>query len=151
MGPSLFKFISFSQVFNGCGKPPILENVKRRRRESNSFSNSFRPSERSEQNSSSRNGRRRKEKNNSEPSTTSSGRDASKDDRKRKSDTEENYDLEQYRANPIDGFFKFIEEIGAQVGAHRSFWKRLPYVMCAEVNVEKNRTATCWNGKTMSR
>lgn len=129
----------------------MLDNLKRRRRESNNFSNSFRPSDRGAESSNNRNSRRRKEKNNNEPSTTGSAREAAKEGKKRKDDAEESYDLEQYRQSPIDGFFKFIEEIGSQVGAHRSFWKRLPYVMCGDVNVEKNRSAPCWNGNAMSR
>jgi hypothetical protein len=32
------------------------------------------------------------------------------------------------------------------------FWKRLPYNICSdEMNVEKNRSAMCWNGNAIGR
>lgn len=129
------------QVFNGCGKPPLQNRRRRRRRQAYELPDLDEESEeRNNRPPNSRPERKRKEK------------DGHRNENKNRRKNKENYDLEEDKSNPAYGFLKFIQEIGAQVVATKFFWKRLPYVVCTDdMQVESNRTATCWNGKSMGR
>lgn len=113
---------------------------RRRRRQANGFSESDEFEERDNRHPNVRPQRRRKDK-------EQHGRND-----KNKKKNKDNYDLEDDKSNPAYGFLKFIQEIGAQVVSTKFFWKRLPYHVCTDdMQVESNRTGTCWNGKSMGR
>lgn len=138
----------FSQVFNGCGKPPLLDSRRRRRRQANNAHkranqhNNMRNTEDSRDN----NERRQMKGNkNANPNRNRNNKGRKKGG---KGDDYSN----SYKSSPIDGFLKFIQEIGDHVLPTKYFWKRLPFHVCSdEMNVEKNRSAVCWNGHTMGK
>ncbi|XP_065211439.1 glypican-6 [Planococcus citri] len=129
-----------SKVFNGCGKPPLNSSRRRRRRrQATGFSESDEFEEHDNRQPNSKSERRRKENN------------RNRNDKNRRKN-KDSYDLDEDRNNPADGFLKFIQEIGTQVLGTKYFWKRLPYHVCNdEMQVESNKTAACWNGKSMGR
>lgn len=113
----------------------------------NEFSRSSNFEERNNPRITGRFDRRRKEKEESNVN-----RSSPKDDKIKRKVVKDNRDSHPYKSSQIDGFLKFIQEIGDHILTTKYFWKRLPYSLCSEeINVETNGSAVCWNGNSMGK